>query len=328
MTTWDGISGQDRALGVLQHALASGRVAHAYLLAGPAGVGKARAAMAMAQALNCTAAGGPCGGCGACDRIARDLHPDVLRVEPTGAARQITKEQIDAVRARLTLPPHEGRARVIVLDDAERMNPTSANQLLKTLEEPPPRTVFLLVTAGPEQLLPTIRSRCQRVRFAPLPASVIAKVLMERHAVPAGRAEEAAALAGGSLGRALAGLDEEAMAARRAVARRVREAAAATGAGLVLDAAAELKQEHEKEALADALELLALYYRDAALVADGAGVGRIVHADDAAVAGDAARGGARNSAAAQAAAEAAQAIREFAAVDLTLEQLMFRLRAA
>ena len=327
-TTWDELHGQERALAMLRHALTSDRVAHAYLFAGPTGIGKARAALVLAQALNCLEPGGPCGLCAACDRIARDLHPDVLRVEPTGAARQITKESIDVVRQRLTLPPHEGRARVIIIDEAERLNPTSANQILKTLEEPPPRTVFVLVSAAPEQLLPTIRSRCQRVRFAPLAASVVARVLRERHAVAAARSEELAALAGGSLGRALASLDEEAMAARRAVARRLRTAARGTGAAEVLDAAAELKQEHEKETLADALDLLTLYWRDAALLAGGADVGRLVHADDEGLAVDAARGGARCVAAARATAEAATALRAFAAVDLTLEQLVFQLRAA
>ena len=313
---------------MLTHALASGRVPHAQLFSGPPGVGKAATALLLAQALNCEgAAPQPCGACGPCDRIARGIHPDVVRVEPTGAARQITKEQIDAVRTRLALPPHEARVRVFILDDAERMNPTSANQILKTLEEPPPRTLFVLVTAAPEQLLPTIRSRCQRVRFAPLPLDLLTRLLSERFALAAPVARAAAAIAGGSVGRALGGTDAEVVAARRDLGRRVRDAVGAAGTLPVVDLAADLKQGAEREEVGAALELLVLYYRDAALVAEGADPARLVH-DDPELANVAAAGGARLSRAAQIVTEAQAAVAAFAAVDLMLEQMMFRLRAA
>jgi len=126
------------------------------------------AGIALAMALSCTRARGEgCGECDACSKIAAGIHPDVVTLVREGAAQIVPIESVrNQVIARMGLPPHEGDVRVFLVEEATSLAPPAANALLKTLEEPPARTLFVLCTTAPEQLLPTIRSRCQRVRFA------------------------------------------------------------------------------------------------------------------------------------------------------------------
>ncbi|HVK77354.1 MAG TPA: DNA polymerase III subunit delta' [Kofleriaceae bacterium] len=172
MPTLADIQGQDRAVAVLRQAIAKGRLHHAFLFTGPAGVGKRTAALALATALNCEDLPGEgCGHCPTCVRIADGVHPDVITLAREGAAQIVPIETVRAqVVAAVGLPPHEARERVFLIDEATALQPAAANALLKTLEEPPRRTRFVLMTVAPDQLLPTIRSRCQRVSFAPLDA--------------------------------------------------------------------------------------------------------------------------------------------------------------
>jgi DNA polymerase-3 subunit delta' len=159
--------GQDRAVSQLQRAFGAGRVPHAYLFSGPPGAPLIETALAIACALNCRVRPGEgCGACDACAKILGGFHPDVVTLQREGAANIVPIESVRAqVIARIALPPHEGDVRVFVIEEATAMAPPAANALLKTLEEPPARTLFVLCTSAPEQLLPTIRSRCQRVRF-------------------------------------------------------------------------------------------------------------------------------------------------------------------
>lgn len=152
----------------LRRAIARDRVPHAYLFSGPAGAPLVDTAMALAMALSCqTARGLGCGTCEACAKIAAGIHPDVVTLVREGAAQIVPIESVrNQVIARIGLPPHEGLIRMFVVEEATAMAPPAANALLKTLEEPPARTLFVLCTTAPEQLLPTIRSRCQRIRFA------------------------------------------------------------------------------------------------------------------------------------------------------------------
>jgi DNA polymerase III subunit delta' len=163
------IRGQDRAVARLRAALTSGRVPHAYLLTGPPGAGKRACALALASALNCLHAPQEgCDLCDACAKIAQGIHPDVVTLEREGAAQIVPIESIrQNVISRIGLAPHEARVRVFVIDEATALQPAAANALLKTLEEPPARTMFVLATVAPDQLLPTIRSRCQRVALVP-----------------------------------------------------------------------------------------------------------------------------------------------------------------
>ncbi len=282
--------GQDRALGALRSALARGTLHHAYLFGGPAGVGKATAARLLAQAANCDGSPGepasPCGTCTPCRKIERGTHPDVLvlaeeramaragRWEPKGGrvpSKEIVVDQIrDLVDRRLALRRFEGRRRFVIIDPADAMNPQAQNALLKTLEEPPDDTTLVLVAANPDALLPTVRSRCVRVRFAPLPDAFVAERL-EAAGLEREDARLGAAMAGGSLGRALA-LDAEALAARG----RAIEAAARLDPD---DASTWIRfareQGEDRDAARETCQILATWLRDVLATqaaGDGAGL--------------------------------------------------------
>ncbi len=162
------VQGQDRVIALLRRAHERGRMPHAYLFSGPLGAPLVDTALALAGALNCQVAPGEgCGACVSCEKIVGGIHPDVVTLVREGAGQIVPIENVrNQVIARLGLPPHEADVRVFVIEEATALAPPAANALLKTLEEPPARTLFVLCTSAPEQLLPTIRSRCQRVRFA------------------------------------------------------------------------------------------------------------------------------------------------------------------
>jgi len=219
---WDEIAGQDRAVNALRSALARDQVHHAYLLAGPAGVGKELLARTFAQAANCEvqdSAARPCGRCESCRGLLRGNFPDVITVMPQaellarglvsradleGApSKEIRVDEVRALARRLSLTALRGRRKVAIVTPADAMNERAQNTLLKTLEEPPPATTFLLLSAHPDSLLPTIRSRCARVQLGPVPeAALISRLL--REGIPEAEARERAARAQGSFSRALA----------------------------------------------------------------------------------------------------------------------------
>lgn len=148
------------------------------IFAGPAGVGKRETAVAIAQALNCLTPVGEgdgrdaCGTCAACTRIARGVHPDVIVVEP-GDNGRVVIDQLRDVIDRVGFRPFEGRRRVVIIDEADSMLGPAQSSLLKVLEEPPSTSVFILVTARPDMLLPTVQSRCPRLRFESTAREVI-----------------------------------------------------------------------------------------------------------------------------------------------------------
>ena len=205
------IIGNERAIGLLTRSIEQGRVAHAYLFAGPAGVGKGLVAREFAKTLNCER-GGPraCDECISCRKIAHETHPDVRWFRPAGAMRMIRIEQVAEFLQAATLRPYEGRWKVFILVDADRLNVQSQNKVLKTLEEPAPGTTIILTSAVPEALLPTIRSRCQRIAFHPIARDAIERFLIEHHDAAPERAAIAASLARGSLAAAIEFLDEHA----------------------------------------------------------------------------------------------------------------------
>lgn len=278
------IIGQDRAVVALRAALRRGGLHHAYLLAGPEGVGKGAVARLLAQAANCDRDDGDaCGTCAPCRKIARGVHPDVLLVErerdmaragrwePKGGrtpSRDIVVDQVrELLDRRLAMRRYEGRRRVVVIDPADAMNVQAQNALLKTLEEPPPDTTLVLVSASADALLPTVRSRCLRLPFSPLPVG-----LVEERLRAAGRPEEqarlAASLSGGSLGAALA-LDEDAIADRRAA---VEEAAALRADDARPWLAFARRHGEKRERAREVCELLLVWLRDV-LVRATAGAG-------------------------------------------------------
>jgi len=157
----------EQALALLRQSLAFGRLAHAYLIVGAPRGAAGVLAERVVELLYCTASGErPCGQCAKCRQIAAHTHPDVLWVEPQKKSRGILMAQIEAVQEHINLTSFEGGWKAVVFSNADRINPQAANRLLKTLEEPPDKCLFLLVTDQPAALLPTVVSRCQRVVLA------------------------------------------------------------------------------------------------------------------------------------------------------------------
>jgi DNA polymerase-3 subunit delta' len=210
---WSGIVGQEDAIEKIVYSLDSDERNHAWLFAGPRGVGKWTTAKVLASALNCEDKG--CGRCIPCGKIMRDLHPDIHLIEPEG--NFILIEQIDELLGAISLKNFEGRTKVIVIDDADRMTPEAANSLLKTLEEPPDDVVFVLVSSNLEAVLPTIMSRCRIVQFKSLPVDDTISFLMERHALSRDEAELITRLSGGILGVAMSFATSPAKKERRMV---------------------------------------------------------------------------------------------------------------
>lgn len=187
----------------LANGLARDRIAHAYLLAGPSGSGKLAAARAFATAILCQSAAGadrPCGSCRSCHLAGGASHPDLTELAPEGD--NYTIKQIRQLIAQMAERPLLAARRVFILTEADRMRAEAANAMLKTIEEPPPHGVLLLISSSPEALLPTILSRCQTVRFAPPPLATAAASLAS--SAPAGLARFLARETGGDAGRATA----------------------------------------------------------------------------------------------------------------------------
>ena len=197
------------------------RLHHAYLFEGPDGVGKATFALWLARYVNCEAAERPCGTCRSCRLMGTGAHPDLIVVgaDPEKATRIISVDQAHTLIGALQLQRHSARRRFVILDPADVLNEDAANSLLKTLEEPPRGTQFILITSRVGALLQTIRSRTERVRFGPVPQAAFAGWLGGR-----GISEAHGLAASGSPGIALRlheGEGEERLAARDAMLEAV-----------------------------------------------------------------------------------------------------------
>ena len=265
MAAFERVLGQDAAVGTLRRALVGGHLAHAYRFEGPEGVGKETTAFALAQALLCiqpNSPAEPCGNCRGCSRVIKfsntppvvPLHPDVILIQrglypaatigrSTDEARDISVDQVRRlILEPLTFPPHEGTNRIIIVRDAHEMSTSAANCLLKTLEEPPAGTVFVLLTHRPGELLDTIRSRTQLIRFSALSSSILSDILA-RSGVDGDAAKSAIELANGSASAALLSADKELLAVRSAFVQSVLAAVEAPD----MRAGIELAQKADKD---------------------------------------------------------------------------------
>jgi len=269
----ESVLGQSHAVGMLRAALESGEIHHAYLFAGPTGVGKELAAVAFAQALICQEPKPGCGKCSACLRVAKHAHPDVpwLMAEDemisrglagrsdfaSTPSREIKVEQIRSFQERIGLRALEGTRKVAIVVGAEAMNPQAQNALLKTLEEPPADTVLILLTSAADHLLPTVRSRCSKVVFVPLPAALIAEQVQRQRNLDPETSSLLAVLSGGSLLRALS-FDTKRLADRKGLIELFERASTSVPALLKF---AETFGANRAQAEA-ALEVLDLWIRD------------------------------------------------------------------
>lgn len=293
------IVGQERATGIALMWLRSGRLPHTILVSGPEGTGKRQLAVELVKAVLCTGPGDDaCDECSACRKVQACVHPDVHYLAPVGPSRQnrdedalksemqqavtdflsgaqahassaanIAREHLRLLQREMSYAPAEGRRRVAVILGAERMHPAGANSLLKILEEPPEKAIFVLVSAVPEQLLATIRSRCQRLALQPLRSQDIREKL-SGEGFAADRIELAVRLAGGNLDRARAvgrgDLDD----VHEHVERFLR-AGAERNDGEYFSLVAELGARQARGELELFLELCAVYLRDLFLLSHG-----------------------------------------------------------
>lgn len=189
----------------LQQVLLRGRYPNGMLFWGPEGVGKRTTAIAFAKTLFCTAGtGSACGECLACRKVEHDNHPDLKFIRPAGKTRIIRVEMVEEEMIELaTYRPFEGGWRVVVVEDADRMNEAAQTHFLKTLEEPPSATMFVLISEFPRRMLPAIRSRCQHVRFGALHTDTVKALLLGERHLPEGVAAAIAAISQGQMSRAL-----------------------------------------------------------------------------------------------------------------------------
>lgn len=198
------IYGHERQINLILAALEQNRIPHAYLFSGMTGVGKRTIALALAKRINCTGEATPfdaCNHCPSCLKMDHKNHPDLVIVEPEGQFIRI--KAIRDLQAQMQYSPLEGKYRVIIIDDADKMNITSANALLKTLEEPAPGNLLILITGNPHGLPRTILSRCQQVRFYPLNREAIVSFLGKHHSLKEADAAMIAGASGGSLAKAI-----------------------------------------------------------------------------------------------------------------------------
>jgi DNA polymerase-3 subunit delta' len=304
---------------LLARAIARDTLPPSLIFAGPSGVGKHTTALAVAQALNCqrrvaaadtanatlpaartkarkrSPASEPqlldpdvapvdgCGECSACRRIVQGTHADVFRVVPEETGN-IKVEQIRRAVEHTAYRPFEGRRRVVIIDDADAMNAAAQSALLKPLEEPPPASVFVLVTSQPETLLPTVRSRCTTLRFGPLGAEDVSRVLMASRKIDRKEAQALAALADGSPGAALAWKDEGLSDARSAAEHVLQGVARRDEVRSRLEQAKELlgrkgSRASERDQTASKLRALSALLRDLALLTSGGDERLLANAD-------------------------------------------------
>jgi DNA polymerase III subunit delta' len=282
------VQGQENASLALGHAFSQGRLHHAYLLHGPEGIGKKKLALSMAELLLCKATislkgGGydSCGECGGCRRVQyssepqRSGHPDLHLInreknKEGKLASEIKVAQVRALQKTLSYTAFEGGRRVILIEEADRMGLSTANALLKTLEEPGADTYFILITQRGERLLPTITSRCQQLRMSPLPIEIV-ESLIKRHtksALTDQQLHTVARLSEGSIGRALRYADDELFEQIPSLLSQVdREG----GVGELVDAWGAIKryERAEEGEVRLWLHLLRSWYRDLLIIHQG-----------------------------------------------------------
>jgi DNA polymerase-3 subunit delta' len=277
------LAGQDGPIGVLTSAAEADRTAHAYMFTGPAHVGKTLTALEYAQYLNCERDERPCGSCRQCERIAAGNHADVEIVTLGGLcdesehshtavdSRGIRICQIRRMERIVSRAPFEGRYRVQIVEPADLLIREAEVALLKTLEEPPPQVVIILITDHEDKLLDTIRSRARRVAFTGMARADIERALRTRWGVEPGKAAELARLSGGRIGWAVIALHDEKMMQQRTAALAAAEELAQAPMANRFKYAGDLGGRFSKDraGVQLTLELWQEWWRDILVIAGG-----------------------------------------------------------
>ena len=281
---FNNIIGHEHQKYLLTRAANEDMVSHAYLFSGPEGVGKKLTALEFAKALNCKSdpkspPDVECG-CGSCSKVARGIHPDVVLVEYEGV-NDIKVDQIrEGVEDKLFLKPFEGSFKVVIVDESERMNRSAQNAFLKTLEEPPPDSVIILVTSRETALLPTIRSRCQIVRFSPLPTESIVKILEKETQLSESDLELSSRLSEGSPGLALE-FDKDLIDWRKELLLKISglDYRSASEVSELADSMPTESTPEDSRKLRLAVEFISLWLRDLIMIKIGADKEFLTHTD-------------------------------------------------
>ena len=293
---FDELTGNERVKAALKRMLVADRLPVALLFTGEEGIGKKRFALEVARALNCRMPKGEeaCGVCSSCTRIARlnypqrddadewtqiiwTDHPDVgLVVAPK---RVLRVEQMRQIEKEANYRPFEGKARVFLIDEADKLNDASANALLKVLEEPPRTSYLILITARPAMLLPTILSRCQMIRFSPLTPAEIETHLTKNKLVDNKTARLRARASGGSIGRALAGDLVTFTSQRKAMLKVLNALVLSQDRAQLLRAAEQLNEAQYKDEFEERLDVLETLIRDAWMLSLGVNSEQLVNED-------------------------------------------------
>jgi len=275
---FDAIIGHKQPKHFLQSALRSERLAHALLFHGDEHIGKRLMALVLTQAVNCDAdppldPPDACGVCRSCRQIESGAHPDVTILTATGDKGET--DHTREIESRFIYRPLIGRVKVVILDNADVLRREAANALLKTIEEPPRDSLIILVSSQPEALLPTIRSRCQELRFAPLALDVVEAAVRQRRGLSEPDARFLAVMSGGRLGLALEA-EPEALRAERAAFLRLMSRESIESVGGLLSVCEAVGKSDQAKA---ALEWLTIWFRDLLLVKAGGDRARLVNAD-------------------------------------------------
>ena len=256
--SFEQIVGQDRIVGILQRGLQGGRVSHAYLFSGREGVGKRRCAELFIKALNCTSCkDDACDQCASCRAIENEKHPDISRIDTEGSAVKI--EQIRQTQRFLSLKPSMGRWKAVIIEDADLMTIHACNALLKTLEEPPPSSILILISSRIQRLPLTVRSRCQQLRFAPLSSEVISELLSRQTDLDFTYSLTLARHAQGSIKKALSLASSDSLDIRNTLISNLCVTPPSSVEQLMTQARELSKQ---KEELPWVLDILRTWYRD------------------------------------------------------------------
>ncbi|MGB6972008.1 MAG: DNA polymerase III subunit delta' [Desulfobulbales bacterium] len=271
--------GHDKPKALLREAVAKNKMGHAYLFRGPDGVGKKRTALTLAAYINCKSplGGDSCGRCNVCRKYFSANHPDLILVEPDGAAIKIG--QIRELKHQLTFPPLEAKVRVIVLEDIHTMRREAANSLLKTLEEPAPGNLLILTADPAGNVLPTILSRCQIISFGSLDHKDMAQILMQENDMEESLAFTLAAVAEGSLGRAKLLWQEGLLSLRQELVEGLLLGQQNPAETIAQVFRLSEKGAALKENASELLALIRLWYRDLVLVAAGGPEASIANKD-------------------------------------------------
>lgn len=253
------ITGHERVIETLRRSVRCGKLPHAYIFEGSPGTGRKKTALALVQAIFCRAGlDDACGECPACRKVMSGNHADIHFVEPLPDKKDISIDQLRELQRELSLRPYEALRKVCIMEPAERMNRFSANSFLKTLEEPPGNALIILLTENADMLLPTIRSRCQLIRFAPLSMEHLVS-LLERRGMDSATAALTAQVAAGSMMRALE-MDNEALGERRELLLKHLEALKPDRIGTIFDASEQLSGNREENL--EMLDMLLSFVRD------------------------------------------------------------------